>query len=379
MEEFESGYLNIVKAPVGSGKTTWALNTLADTVTAKNKMLYLIDTINGREQLLQREDTICYDRPWEDHALEDIDFFGEIKITVMTYAKFGEIVDRNPTFGNTLELIVCDEIHSLPRFSAFVSTHPDTKPLHKIAQTRLTKLINTTDVLVIGLSATPARAADHLDCNIRFITVDQDVKQYETTNTTTYCSLDNLLSRLPKQKTGLMYITQVSAMKRYTKELTALGIQCIAVWSIHNKENPMSDEQHRVQQYIINQAELPPEYDLVIINASSETSINIKSHIDYVVVHSQEEEAQIQVRGRYRNDLDQLYLLDYNAIPLVPTEFLNRKLFTEDKSQLCAALNLKNENGRTLKWTNTKKRLLDTGYVIKEGRDNNRRYAFISI
>lgn len=378
IDEIEPRYLNIVEAPVGSGKTTWALDTLSSTVNAKNKMLYLIDTINGREQLLQREDTICVDRQWETHALNDIDLFGEVKIVVMTYAKFGEIVNRTPTFGNTLELIVCDEIHSLPRFSAFISTHPSKAPLHKIAQTRLTKLINTTDVLVIGLSATPARAATHLNCNIRFITVDQDVKQYETTNTTAYCSLDNFLSRLPKQKTGLMYITQVSAMKRYTKELTALGIRCIPVWSIHNTDHPMTEEQHRVQQYIINHAALPPEYDLVIINASSETSINIKSHIDYIVVHSQEEETQIQVRGRYRDDLEHLYLLDYNAVPIVPPEFLSKKLFTEDKAKLCEILNLRNERGNAVKWPTTKKRLGDTGYIVKEGRENNRRYVVIT-
>ena len=95
----------------------------------------------------------------------------------------------------------------------------------------------------------------------------------------------------------------------------------------------MNEEQLNARQYILSNKELPPEYGAVIINASSETSINLYGHIDTVIVHTQENEAQIQVRGRYRKDLDTLYILDYGAISF-PPEFLERKLFEEDKREL---------------------------------------------
>ena len=59
--EIKTGQLNLVKAYTGAGKTRWALNTLAEEVADKDRMVYLIDTANGKEQLLQSEKTRHYD------------------------------------------------------------------------------------------------------------------------------------------------------------------------------------------------------------------------------------------------------------------------------------------------------------------------------
>lgn len=75
IETMQSGVLNLVHAPVGCGKTTWALNYLAQMVSNKNRMLYLIDTVNGREQLIKNKDTALYDRGWKERILNDmVDF-----------------------------------------------------------------------------------------------------------------------------------------------------------------------------------------------------------------------------------------------------------------------------------------------------------------
>ena len=99
--------------------------------------------------------------------------------------------------------------------------------------------------------------------------------------------------------------------------------------------------------------------------------------IDYIVIHTQERETQVQVRGRYRNDLEMLYVLDRNTLS-VPDEFMDRKLFQEDKERLCEILGLRDKNNRLVKWTTVKKRILEKGYLIDEGRENNRRYSVIS-
>ena len=70
-------------------------------------------------------------------------------------------------------------------------------------------------------------------------------------------------------------------MQLLEKTANRIGIRAIAIWSINNTEHPMNDEQKRVRDYILSHAALPDEYDMVIINASSETSINIFSPIDY--------------------------------------------------------------------------------------------------
>lgn len=47
--------LNIIKAPTGCGKTYFALNTIGSLCeNAYHQALYLIDTINGREQIIRR-------------------------------------------------------------------------------------------------------------------------------------------------------------------------------------------------------------------------------------------------------------------------------------------------------------------------------------
>ena len=140
----------------------------------------------------------------------------------------------------------------------------------------------------------------------------------------------------------------------------------------------MTEEQRRVREYILTNAALPPEYDMFIINASSETSINIFGDLDYIVIHNQEEETQIQVRGRYRDDLDSLYVLNYDSVPYVPAEFMGVKLFTEDKKRLCAFLSLRHKDGKKKAWTATKEALIEDGYTITEGRQDNKRFVIIT-
>lgn len=116
---------------------------------------------------------------------------------------------------------------------------------------------------------------------------------------------------------------------------------------------------------------------MIILNASSETSINIYGQVDYIVVHSQQEETQIQIRGRYRQDLNRLYVLDYYSAQ-VPDEFLDRKLFAEDKCALCEALSIRDEKGRIYKWPKVKEYLFREGYHIRENREKNKRYVYIT-
>ena len=158
MDELEPNYLNIVNAPVGSGKTYWARNTVVNMASAPSKAIYLIDTINGKNQLIAQKDMSEYSDKWFYVVQDDIKFFDEEdytdKVVVMTYGKFGSLVEMAPEFGIQFEYIICDEIHNLPHFSAFQNN----TPYHRIAQQQLENIINYTNTIVIGLSATPERA-----------------------------------------------------------------------------------------------------------------------------------------------------------------------------------------------------------------------------
>lgn len=384
--------MNLVYAPVGSGKTTWALNVLAETVSNKNKMLYLIDTTNGKEQILEHHSTQHFTKDWLYLVTHNMVDFEDAKVVVMTYAKFGTLVEFYKSrfqkdFGDTFEFILCDEIHNLPRFSAFLHSPRDTN-YHRIAKERIEEIVSKqTGPQVIGLSATPRRAETEMFCKTKYITVDSDVRKLETQNIVLYANLESLIPTLPKDKKYLVYASHITKMKQLTEIFNQHGIKAIAIWSTNHQKNrtseeqlrtrhPMNEEQLNARQYILSNKELPPEYGAVIINASSETSISLYGHIDAVIVHTREEEAQVQVRGRYRKDLDTLYILDYGAISF-PPDFLERKLFEEDKRELSRLLGLRDKNSRLVGWNTVKKKLLEQGFTIKDGREKNRRYSII--
>ena len=140
----------------------------------------------------------------------------------------------------------------------------------------------------------------------------------------------------------------------------------------------MSEEQLAVRRSVLEEWSIPAEYDLLIINSSSETSLKIKSQVDYVIVNSSNPDTQVQVRGRVNGDLQTLYL-PVEGIPTVsvPTEFLGKQLFREDKQNLINILNLRNANNRLYGWPTVKDILIDNDYHITEGRSGNLRYAII--
>ena len=144
-------------------------------------MLYLIDTTNGKEQILEHHSTQHFTKDWLYLVTHNMVDFEDAKVVVMTYAKFGTLVEFYKSrfqkdFGDTFEFILCDEIHNLPRFSAFLHSPRDTN-YHRIAKERIEEIVSKqTGPLVIGLSATPKRAETGMFCKTKYITVDSDLR-----------------------------------------------------------------------------------------------------------------------------------------------------------------------------------------------------------
>lgn len=384
-EEICDAQLNMVTAPVGSGKTTWALRNLAQELESPQKMVYLIDTRNGNEQIVSANSDIAmhYSDTWFDKVSHGWEMFSEDpqedKIVVMTYAKFGVLAKKDSAFGYGFDYVVCDEIHNLPIFMTFGGADGEDKNWYQSAKERIEELVFLSSVRVIGLSATPRKAEEALLCPIAHITVDEDVFQLETKETIYYSNKLLLLDEIQAGKRGLAYIQRISDMEAFCSAATERNIKAICVWSVSNSQRQMTQEQLQVRNHILGKKELPPQYDMVIINSSSETSISIFGKMDYIIVHNQEPDTQTQVRGRYRDRLQTLYLLNYKAPIIVPSEFMDRDLFTEDKAELCKVLNIHDSKGRVVGWTTVKKRLTEAGYILTERRYNSRRCVVISV
>jgi len=99
INEIQSGRLNLIKAPAGSGKTTFTLNTPPKIFKDKHNMVYLIDTINGKQQLLTQPNVGEINILWKNLVENSMAYFGEDDIVVMTYSKFGNFAAENSNFS----------------------------------------------------------------------------------------------------------------------------------------------------------------------------------------------------------------------------------------------------------------------------------------
>lgn len=375
--ELQRGKLNIIKAPTGSGKTYFALQHIPSLAEdAVHEVVYLIDTINGKEQILKNYNAVAEYRGWSKEVVENgIWFVPNNRVVIITYAKFGWLLMKHPDFYKQFSYIICDEMHNLLKFQYF-SVQPN---VHSIARRGIEVAVKEEAATVIALTATPNKLYEQFKAPVIEVSVNQaELIQYEVKEVIGYSSLDTVLFDADVGTTGLCYLSRITQMKDFEASAKKMGFSPVCIWSINNQDHKMTEEQLEVRRSVLDDAIIPPKYDLLIINSSSETSLKIKSPVDYVIVNSSNPDTQIQVRGRINSDLQKLYL-PMIGVPSVsvPEEYLGKKLFTEEKRSLCDALNLRNANNRPYGWTRVKEILIDNDYSISEGRLNNRRYVIV--
>ena len=91
------GAIDLIVAPCGAGKTSFALDVVASMWGGPQKTVYLIDTIAGKDQLLQNPKCQCYNREWRENDYPE-NLTTDGKVTVMTYAFFGTLCKHFPNW-----------------------------------------------------------------------------------------------------------------------------------------------------------------------------------------------------------------------------------------------------------------------------------------
>lgn len=371
------GQLNVIKAPTGSGKTYFALNYIPSlTNDALHNVVYLIDTINGKEQIVRNYKATSEYYGWSKEVeLGGMWFEPDNRVVVITYAKFGVLVEQNIEFYKKFSYIICDEIHSLLRFQNY-SKKPN---YHSIARQVLEQAVKQKSGIVIALTATPDTIKNQFNAPSAEIAINQEeLIQYDIKQVEGYTNPITVLSKVDVGTVGLCYFSRIHQMIEFEQEAKQMGFSPISIWSINNKDYPMNDEQLEARRSVLETWTIPPQYDLLIINSSSETSLKIKSKVDYVIVHSSNPDTQVQVRGRINSDLMTLYLpVEGVSEIVVPSEYLGKRLFQGDKQALAEALNLRNTNNRPYRWPTVKNLLIESDYSVIEARQGNLRYVVI--
>ena len=101
-----------------------------------------------------------------------------------------------------------------------------------------------------------------------------------------YASIGSVLAQIKMGMRGGIYMTRVKQMIAVGNRLREEGHNPLMLWSLSNTDYPLSAEQLRARKFIIENEEVPPQYDIFLFNATAETSINLRNPIDFFIAHN---------------------------------------------------------------------------------------------
>ena len=373
--------MNVIWAPCGSGKTTAARKIILPQASSPKKAIYLIDTQLGNERLALEDGLIMPPDFYADSVVHS--FFPseeDLKdVCVTTYAQFGSWCRQFPRFEECFEYIICDEPQNLVNFSEIGKWRPNEVNInvHRIARQAICDAVNRGNVTVVGITATP-KPLEKLKCQLKPIPIDRtNLHHYIERSTVRFANLESIMDSLSVGMRGGLYIKHVKPMMDIGDMFRARGFNPLLLWSLSNKDYTMNEEQLRARQYIIEHEAVPDEYDVFLFNATAETSINLRSHMDFFIAYNTSETSITQSRGRYRGDLDKLYIYQPQGFVVVPESYLNRWLNRDDLKRLRAELNLwKDADHHVISIDDMLTMFSDCGYNV-DGKKVNRRQVFI--
>lgn len=370
----------LVISPTGSGKTHYIFEQLTQENKFK-KCLYLCDNNYLKSSLELRDDVISNKKKNENKDLKLVE--------VMCYHSFGSKVRFNNDFIKKYDLIICDEIHNL---ISYFKMDCNLNLSHAIKE--LFSEHESTNI--VYFTATPYYLKEikkEVQKEFR-IDIDRNVKRLDFTNHPNimqyielfknYFSSSEHIPTIFKQNLRsikycniktLVYTPYINSMLVLEDELNQIeDIKPICLWSMNNKEYPMNEEQIKVKEHLLKTGKLLEPYNVLIINRSMETGVNITDEdMVYCITNTTNKTERIQARGRLRHDIIGWELRskqtnDEKVIYQIEldTKWLNKPLTKNDKDMLCEELNIPNKNGKLTKWTGIKPKLEENLYTIKD-------------
>ncbi len=314
--DYQKKVFNIIEAPCGSGKTYYALHGLVETILGGNpqynKVLYLIDTCPGRDSIIKHNSHLCRDfdqyiDTMDEMAFSEIEQIND-KTVVITFAKFGVLMRKMPEYYKRFSLIVVDEYHSIawPLKNEKMDILKEYKNPNKMDPISINHLLEEQsnsyaamkgiktaaldgEATVVLISATPPDMHTWQlwkDVPVHKIQVAEDVFRYKENEVIPFSDPKAVLNQLQPGEKALFYTGHIKNMKKLIEYCRARGIRCEGVWSLSNKEHPMTDEQVAIRDKLIKDGEFPDGLDVLFINKSMCTSINIRTKVGTVIAYT---------------------------------------------------------------------------------------------
>jgi len=387
-EKPKFGDNNLILAPVGSGKSFFIEENLIPE-NYSGKILYLTSNSSLKDSLAPnnnelREEFAKNNKSKGFFTSENKKRYGDVPygVHVMTYHEFGlRIYSPHQTFTENIDLIFCDEIHSLPIFIQYGGHGELLLALNWLFQKHEGKTIYYFTATKESIEKLEEKAPGYLSKTLIFDYLNHpEIRKYQV-KSTYYISNSfqlrvHLKAKLEYIKNnhhkGLAFTRKIESQKRIKEIAEEEGYNPITLWSINNEENPMNEEQLKVRDYILNTGNIPEPYNLLIINGSMQEGWNLfDNKVEFAILDTLDEIERVQALGRIRKDIDFLLLKvtsDDNRLNVIKIkeEFLNKSLTTEDKSLLLKDLNIKDKNDNIIKWPTAKKMISKSGYNIDD-------------
>lgn len=395
---------NLIVAPCGCGKTTYFINELVPKYKDKTVM-YLVDTTNLKEALLEEYPHI-FKELTNKYKLRN-----EKGIRIATYSQFGSWLieedvmntlkiksnyingtqeDLIKSILDSIDLVVCDEAHNLIKYAKIgnnkfnqikgIEVSEKDNLVNKYMAERFngcTYLVNYIlslskkhNFMSIFMSATPDRISNHplFKNKLHNVLNGYIPRGYTELHKSSFkhwksIGVDDIVGK------ALIYTSQISSIKKIEEHFTQLGFNVKGIWSV-NSSTKMDKCQEFVRHKAVKEGSLG-DLDILIINDAYETGWNLlDKDVQTVIINSSDKDVITQARGRCRHNITNLYYKqsEQDELPLtIPNNYLDIPLNKEEKDTLVNELKVVNKEGKLVKWTSIKNRLIKEGiYNVKD-------------
>lgn len=309
-------------APIGSGKT----HMIISKAHLFDNVLYLCDTNSLKEQVKN------------DLAKANI-----TNVYVKTYAAVTQktMLDFKDAYMKSFDLIVCDEIHNLVKYSAYSGGLQYAIRLlfnDEIKYNGKILMMTATPQYIENLQQRYPQINTYYPINLMDDPEIHRLTTFEFDTIRHYSQIEHVLRMIRDNKEFeygtkvLIYTSQVKTMLKIQEIMFNLELDSTVIHSM-NHDREMSKETLERRKKILEEGIF--EGDVLIINSSMETGINLKAcnNFKYVIVNSSNIVEITQSRGRVRDDIKCLYtridddrpfsfIDDYIDVELVKEDFM---------------------------------------------------------
>lgn len=383
--EFSSN--NLILAPVGSGKST-LIERLLIPKDYNKKIVYLTSNTALKDSLSPNDNALREKLAENGQSVkfftsENKKSFGgkPYSVHVMSYHEFGSRIEPPyETFTKDVDLIFCDEIHSLPIFKNYGASGQLSVALRWLFTKHIGKKIFYFTATGESIKKLEHNSPGYLkEVKVFDYLNHPQIRRYYSNSVYYVRHIEeiriHLRARLNACNTqgqkGVAFTRTIGEQNKIATIVEEEGYKPLVLWSINNEEK-MTKDQLEARSSILNTGLIPEPYNILIINGAMQEGWNLHDkNVTFSILNTIDETERVQALGRIRKDVDLVVYKSDDEKELaksivIKEPFLNIPLTKEMKEELCADIDMLDNRGKRLAWRGLNSLLKHTKYETEE-------------